>query len=105
MSRSRTDSITEGDLVSSGEDITDGMDEAAVTQAIEDTIGILPVRDQQLMRLRYGIGQPDNREHTLAEISAITGVSRERVRQVIQLSLRLMGQSDKARILRQTLER
>lgn len=100
-----TDSITEGDLVSSGEDITDGMDDAAVTQAIEDTIGILPVRDQLLMRMRYGIGQPDNKEHTLNEISEATGISRERVRQVIQLSLRLMAQSEKARILRQTLER
>lgn len=76
-----------------------------MTRAIDDTIGILSPRDQLLMRMRYGIGQPDNKEHTLNEISEATGISRERVRQVIQLSLRLMAQSEKARILRQTLER
>lgn len=100
-----TDNILQGDLITTGEDITEGLDQDAVTRAIDDTIGILSSRDQLLMRMRYGIGQPDNKEHTLNEISEVTGISRERVRQVIQLSLRLMAQSEKARILRQTLER
>lgn len=99
-----TESITHGDLISTGEDITDGADKIALRQALDDVIALLTPRDQLLMRLRFGL-EDDGKEHTLAEIAERTGVSRERVRQIINVSLQRIGQSESARVLRETTER
>jgi RNA polymerase primary sigma factor len=99
-----TESITHGDLISTGEDITNGADKIALRQALDDVIALLTPRDQLLMRLRFGL-EDDGKEHTLAEIAERTGVSRERVRQIINVSLQRIGQSESARVLRETTER
>jgi RNA polymerase primary sigma factor len=52
--------------------------EAAVHQAL----GHLSEREQQLIRLRFGLDGENSRPHSLEEIGRILGVSRERVRQL-----------------------
>jgi RNA polymerase nonessential primary-like sigma factor len=48
-------------------------------------------REQQVLRLRFGIG--DDVEHTLAEIGQTMTVTRERVRQIEERSLKKLRQS------------
>lgn len=55
-------------------------------------IGQLKPRTQQIMKLRYGIadetdGEEYTHEHTLEEIGAIVGITRERVRQIEKQAL------------------
>ncbi|WP_345381548.1 sigma-70 family RNA polymerase sigma factor [Pseudonocardia yuanmonensis] len=71
---------------------------AALAQArrryVADVLAALPERDSQIIRLRFGF--VDGRPHTLDEIGALLGVSRERIRQIenrAMAKLRLPGQS------------
>lgn len=48
---------------------------------IENAISNLNEREQKIIRLRFGINE-DNKVHTLEELGAIMGVTRERVRQI-----------------------
>ena len=49
-------------------------------RSMEELLGCLNERQQQLLRLRYGLD--DGICHSLAEISGVLGVSKERVRQI-----------------------
>ncbi len=59
-------------------------DDAAEDHETRDTVGaglaMLPDREQEILRLRFGIGR--DRPHTLEEIGREIGLSRERVRQL-----------------------
>lgn len=52
---------------------------AALMQEIDDLLGQLPPREQQILRLRFGF---DNEPKTLEEIGQSLGLTRERVRQI-----------------------
>lgn len=49
----------------------------------------IPARDRQALILRFGLDR-DLKEHTLEEIGILFGVTRERVRQIVELSCRRM---------------
>jgi RNA polymerase primary sigma factor len=53
---------------------------------MEDALSSLTPREEQVIRLRYGLGC--EQDHTLEEIGNLFGVSRERVRQIEQKGLR-----------------
>jgi RNA polymerase primary sigma factor len=73
---------TLGDLV----EATDAVDPHAVVEAsalrktIAEALEELTPREQRILRLRFGIGDTDDR--TLAEIGEELGVTRERIRQI-----------------------
>jgi RNA polymerase primary sigma factor len=73
---------TLGDLV----EATDAVDPHAVVEAsalqktIAEALEELTPREQRILRLRFGIGNTDDR--TLAEIGEELGVTRERIRQI-----------------------
>lgn len=59
---------------------------------IMKVIGQLKPRTQQIMKLRYGLAEDNDpeiysHEHTLEEIGAIVGITRERVRQIEKQAL------------------
>ena len=58
--------------------------EESENHEIRDAVGaglaVLPAREQEILRLRFGIGR--DRPHTLEEIGGEIGLSRERVRQL-----------------------
>lgn len=61
---------------------------------IQELIGTYKPRTQKIMRLRFGISDPQdptnelyNEEHTLEEIGEIIGITRERVRQICNETL------------------
>ncbi len=65
-----------------GDNLLRKMDLTKMTKAL---LSFLAPREQQILRLRYGIGEP--KSYTLQEIGERYGVSRERVRQIEKKAL------------------
>jgi RNA polymerase sigma factor (sigma-70 family) len=58
---------------------------AQLRRAVADTLKVLPAREGEILRLRFGVGCE---EHTLEELGARFAVTRERVRQLEKRALR-----------------
>lgn len=72
--------------------------DSAVEEAVDKLLEGLHVREQQVMRLRYGIGGEEPR--TLEEIAIKLGITRERVRQIeSETAKRLKSSPDSAHLL------
>jgi RNA polymerase primary sigma factor len=69
---------------------------------IEDLIEILPAREANVIRLRYGL--QNGEMQTLQEVGTKIGVSRERVRQIEAVAMRRLRRSHSARKLRLFLD-
>ena len=69
-----------------------------LSAAIESTLRSLPPREEQVLRLRFGIGRPDS--CTLDEIGEMIHVSRERVRQIQAAALRRLRTSRALEVFR-----
>jgi RNA polymerase primary sigma factor len=83
--------------VPSGEEAYIG---ATLTQEIQELLGQLPPREQQVLRLRFGL---DGEPKTLEEVGAMLGVSRERVRQIEKQAKDRLRQRAKMRALEEYL--
>jgi len=59
---------------------SDSAENLELQQAVEAGLATLPAREQEILRLRFGIGR--DRAHTLEEIGREVSLSRERVRQL-----------------------
>lgn len=61
-----------------------------LAEEVRRGVEALPSREGEILRLRFGLG--DEKEHTLEEVGARLGVTRERVRQLQERALqRLTG--------------
>ncbi len=65
-------------------------------------IGSLSVREQKILRMRFGIGEA--RDHTLEEIGESMSLTRERIRQIEKNALRKLRQMSLKRRLRSYLD-
>ena len=63
----------------------DGSIAANVSGILEAVLAELPQREMQILKLRYGIGV--DRDHTLEEIGQRYALSRERIRQILEVAL------------------
>jgi RNA polymerase primary sigma factor len=68
--------------------------------ALHRALAHLPDREQQLIRLRFGLDGENARPHSLEEIGRILGVSRERVRQLEREALERLAVSRELEALR-----
>lgn len=100
--------VGEGDEASLGEFVIDSENNPAesalqelVKRKIEDILSTLAPREKQVIMLRYGLG--DGRPHTLEEVAQIMEVTRERIRQIEQKSLKKLKDPSRARALRDLL--
>ena len=69
-----------------------------LTDEVEHALDSLPARDAKVLRLYFGLD--GGREHTLEEIGAMLGVTRERVRQLRDRALKRLREGDVGRALR-----
>jgi RNA polymerase primary sigma factor len=75
---------------------TQAMDQF-LSEEIERALRTLPARDAKVLRLYFGLD--GGREHTLEEIGAMLGVTRERVRQLRDRALKRLREGEVGRAL------
>lgn len=66
---------------------TEYVEKGMLSDYIDEVLSELPERTQVIMKMRYGLGGPDDpedwkNEHTLEQIGDYLGITRERVRQI-----------------------
>jgi len=71
-------------------------------ERVEEVLLTLKPREEDILRLRYGIG--DGQPRTLEELGAIFGVTRERIRQIEANALRKLRHPRRSRMLRGFLD-
>ena len=86
------DSATYGDLFASEEALPEEQVEVDLTQqALHSAIAELPEREQQILKLRYGLNGTQEPK-SLEQIGQILGITRERVRQLENEALRRLAE-------------
>ena len=83
-----TDDLTVGDTIADTDenDPISSTERSQLREAVERTLKDLPEREQEIVAMRFGIGQSD-RIYTLEEVAEKMKVTRERVRQIEQKTL------------------
>jgi RNA polymerase primary sigma factor len=87
--------VLEDPTVERADDATARMD---LFDKVEEALNSLTPREEQVIRLRYGLGH--DQDHTLEEIGNMFGVSRERVRQIEQKGLRKLRHPTRSKRLK-----
>jgi len=82
------------------EELLECMDQARKTR---DLLSLLNSREGEILRLRFGIGQP--RSYTLEEVGKRFGISRERVRQIEHRAINKLRGQPRARAIHRALTR
>jgi RNA polymerase primary sigma factor len=80
------------------DDLFESIDKARNTQHL---LSLLNPREGEILRLRFGIGEPTS--YTLGEVGKRFGISRERVRQIEQKALRKLKVQPEARAIYRAL--
>jgi RNA polymerase primary sigma factor len=80
----------------------DAATRAMLDQAVKEALAYLSVREQDVVRLRFGLD--DGKIRTLEEVGKAFGVTRERVRQIESKTLAKLRRPDAAYLLRDYLE-
>ena len=70
-------------------------------EKVEGTLKVLSDREEEIIRLRFGIGR--EMPYTLEEIGRVMGLSRERVRQIEATALRKIQTAEQSHSLREFL--
>ena len=71
-------------------------------EQLEDVLGTLTDREEQVLRLRFGLD--DGRSRTLEEVGQVFGVTRERIRQIEAKALRKLRHPSRSKKLKDFLE-
>jgi RNA polymerase primary sigma factor len=88
------DVIGSEESLSFSDDLLESMDKAKNARYL---LSLLDPREEQILRLRFGIGEP--RSYTLEEVGKRFGISRERVRQIEQRALSKLQAKPRARAI------
>jgi RNA polymerase primary sigma factor len=91
---------TLGDLVEARDaiDPLEASETAALKRAVAKALNELTPREQQILRMRFGIDESN--AHTLEEVGKVFGVTRERIRQIEAKALDKLRHPQQSRKLR-----
>jgi len=81
---------------------SDAMETAALREQIEDVLSTLTPREEKVIRMRYGIGEPTH--YSLEEIGTRFALTRERIRQIEIKALRKLRHANRKQTLHAFLE-
>jgi len=93
-----------GDFIED-KDITTPADAAAfelLKEQLEDVMGTLTEREENVLRLRFGLD--DGRARTLEEVGKVFGVTRERIRQIEAKALRKLRHPSRSKRLKDFID-
>ena len=88
-----SDFVENADAVRPGDD----MDDASLREEIEQCLSGLSPREEKVVRMRYGIGEPTN--YSLEEIGSQFNLTRERIRQIELKAIRKLRHTRRNRML------
>ena len=93
-----------GDFLEDRQDLspTEGLVDQDLRRQVEKALASLTPKEQQILRLRFGIGE--EAEHTLEEVGRRFDVTRERIRQIEVKALRRLRHSTRGRGLHALVE-
>ena len=80
----------------------ESVENASLTETTRKVLATLTPREEQVLRLRFGIGQ--TQDHTLEEVGQDFEVTRERIRQIEAKALRKLRHPSRSKRLRAFLE-
>jgi RNA polymerase primary sigma factor len=75
---------------------------SALAESLAEALADLTPREQQILRMRFGIGGAT--DHTLEEVGKVFGVTRERIRQIEAKALEKLRHPTRARKLQTFIE-
>jgi len=75
----------------------DDLDEASLREEIGEALSSLTPREEKVVRMRYGIGEPT--QYSLEEIGARFNLTRERIRQIELKALRKLRHAKRSKTL------
>lgn len=81
--------------------LEESVDQTDLKQRVAEQLRILNDREREILRMRFGFA--DYSSSSLAEISSVIGVSRERVRQIEQRALSKLAANQSVEVLRSYL--
>ena len=88
------DLMGNGETSSFDDDLLENIDKARKTR---DLLSLLNWREEQILRLRFGIGEPSS--YTLEQVGKRFGISRERVRQIEERALNKLKAQPRTRAI------
>lgn len=77
---------------------TEALSHSDLQDTLNKSLSVLTDRERRILEMRFGLGSSD--EHTLAEVGAYFGVSRERIRQLQATALRKLRHASDGDALR-----
>jgi RNA polymerase primary sigma factor len=95
-------SLAEFLIDNSSDSPSDSAAKALVRARIQDVLHTLGEREREVISLRYGL--TDGRPHTLEEVAQAFQLTRERIRQIEQKSLKKLKHPSRASRIREVLD-
>jgi RNA polymerase primary sigma factor len=95
---------TLGDLIESPDATNQhsAVEASALSESLAEALADLTPREQQILRMRFGIG--GSTDHTLEEVGKVFGVTRERIRQIEAKALEKLRHPTRAKKLQTFIE-
>ena len=95
------DTKTFGDIIADeqAEDPSEGADQSTIARCLDQALGTLTEREQQVLRDRFGFSD-DGQALTLEEVGKKFKITRERIRQIEAKALRKLRAPSRIRLLR-----
>ena len=78
----------------------DAVNDNLLVEAIQSVLATLNPREQHILKMRYGLAEYSGHSHTLEEVGALFGVTRERIRQIEAVALRKLRHPTRSRQLK-----